>query len=688
MPNRLIKETSPYLLQHAHNPVDWYPWGEEALRRAKEENKPVLLSIGYSACHWCHVMERESFEDAEIARLMNENFINIKVDREERPDLDAIYMQAVQSLAGRGGWPLTAFLTPDGRPFFGGTYFPPEDRHGMPGFPKVLQAVAEAYRNRPAEVLQSAEQLTTYLRQATQPVRTVEPLSEVLLRQAYEGLASEFDTRFGGFGTAPKFPQPLVHEFLLQYFLRTGQSETAAMSIYTLERMVAGGMYDQLGGGFHRYSTDPFWLVPHFEKMLYDNALLARLYLHAHQLTGSPAFRTVVEETIGYVLREMMDPAGGFYSSQDADSEGEEGKSFLWTTGEVSSVLGKEDGELFCQRFGVTVEGNFEGCNILNIDRSIEEIAKEVGLAPGEVEERLNRSRRRLLEARSRRVAPGRDEKVLASWNGLMLRALAEAGAALERSDYLQTAARNADFLLTGLYRDGRLGRSYKDGQVKGKGFLEDYSFFIAGLLALYEATFERRWLDAARALADDMLDLFWDEGAGVFYDTGRDHEALAVRPRDVSDNALPCGSSVAVEVLLRLSLFTGQTTYAQRAITLLRSMQGFVARFPSGMGHWLCVLDFYLSTPKEVALVGAGDDPATLSLKRVVHGLFQPKRIVAGYDPRDGDAAHSIPLLEGKGLVDGKPAAYVCQNYACQAPVTTPEELEQALGSSSGGSP
>ena len=679
MPNRLSKETSPYLLQHANNPVDWNPWGEEALRRAQDEDKPILLSIGYSACHWCHVMEHESFEDPETARLMNESFISIKVDREERPDLDTIYMQAIQAMTGHGGWPLTVFLTPEQRPFYGGTYFPPEDRHSLPGFPKVLQAVSEAYRTRRSEVTQSADQITQRLRQSTPPSRSQEPLDLTLLSEAYQLLSSSFDSRYGGFGTAPKFPQPMVFEFLLHHHQRTGESQALSMVELTLERMAAGGVYDQLGGGFHRYSTDPFWLVPHFEKMLYDNALLARLYLHAHQVTGRGVFRSVVEETIDYVLREMADTTGGFYSTQDADSEGEEGKSYLWMSEEIREVLGQEHGDLLCRYYGVSVGGNFEGRNILHRPQELESLAQEVGLSTVELSGLVQRARSRLLEARGKRILPGRDEKILTAWNGLMLRSLAEAGAALQRPDYLQAAGKNATFVLDALREDGRLLRSYKDGQAKFKAYLEDYAFLTAGLLALYEATFHRRWLDEARSLADAMRDLFWDEELGVFFDTGRDHEALAFRPRDVSDNATPCGSSVAVEVFFRLSLLTGQPQYAQAATTALRSMQEMLGRFPSGMGHWLCALDFYLSTPKEIAIVGPVDNPTTQALCSAVYSRFLPNKIVAGYSPQDG-GAQGVPLLEAKEMVNDNPAAYVCQNYTCQAPVTTPEALAAAL--------
>ncbi|MBI4233825.1 MAG: thioredoxin domain-containing protein [Chloroflexi bacterium] len=682
MPNRLIHETSPYLRQHAENPVDWYPWGEEAMRRAKEEDKPILLSIGYSACHWCHVMAHESCENPEIARLMNERFISVKVDREERPDVDAVYMAAVQAMLGQGGWPLTVFLTPDGKPFFGGTYYPPEDRGQVPGFPRVLQAVAETYRTRRADLLASAEQLLQHIQHAAQTPRGgLEPLSQDIFGRAFGGMSSMFDATHGGIGAAPKFPQPMLYEFLLRYHLRSGDEQPLQMAQMTLERMARGGLYDQVGGGFHRYSTDTYWLVPHFEKMLGDNALLARLYLHAYQLTGEALYGRIAQETLDYVLREMTSPQGGFYSSQDADSDGEEGKSYVWTPKEIEEALGPGDGTLFCAFLGVTEEGNYQGRNILWVPKPLPMVAHEQGVEPQALGESITRGRQRLLEVRSQRVPPGRDEKVLTAWNGLMLRTFAEAAAALGRQDYLAAAQGNAAFLLAHLRRDGRLLRSWKDGVASHKGYLEDHAFLADGLLALYEATFHRRWLEDARSLADAMLDLFWDDGVAGFYDTGRDHETLVVRPREMLDNAMPCGSSVAADLLLRLALLTGASSYSARAAAALRNVQDVMVRFPSGAGHWLCALDFYLSTPKEIAIVGRGDDPARDALLSVVNEQFLPNRVVAGYDPREPDAAAGIPLLEGKGMVDSKATAYVCQSYACQLPVTDPEALGRQLG-------
>ena len=682
MPNRLINETSPYLVQHANNPVDWYPWGEEALQRAREEDKPIFLSIGYSACHWCHVMERESFEDPKIGQLMNQSFISIKVDREERPDVDSIYMMAVQAMTGRGGWPLSVFLTPEGEPFYGGTYFPPEERHGMPGFPQVLGAVAETYRTRRGDIEQSVERITSAIKGVSQPKQSTEPLTADILSTAYEGLKGNFDPENGGFGTAPKFPQPMILEYLLRYHHRTRDPQALSMVETSLDHMARGGIYDHLGGGFHRYSTDPFWLVPHFEKMLYDNALLSRLYLHAYQATGNPFYSSIAQETLDYVLREMKDPQGGFYSTQDADSEGEEGKSFVWTPGEMEKVVGSQDVAVLQRYFGVTHEGNFEGRSILSRPQDTSEVAHDLGLEPGEVLAIVERDKAALLEARGQRVPPATDTKVLASWNGLMLYSFARGAAILHREDYLQAAIANASFILQNM-RDGqRLLRTYKDGQAKLKGYLEDYACLADGLLALYEATFDFSWLKEAQALAQQMMELFWDEGEGVFYDTGLDHEALLVRPRDIGDNAMPCGGSVASDVLLRLSVFTGDGVYARRAASALRSVQGYMGRAPEAVGHWLGALDFYLSSPPEIAVIGPREDAATQALLDCIYRSYIPNKVLAGYNPSDEDSYSDIPLLEDKDMWHGSPTVFVCQNYVCQQPVTEPEALAQQLES------
>ena len=679
MPNRLINETSPYLLQHANNPVDWYPWGPEALERARSENMPILLSVGYSACHWCHVMERESFENGEIAQLMNEKFVCIKVDREERPDIDSIYMTAVQTMTGQGGWPMTVFLTPDGKPFYGGTYFPPEDRPGLPGFPRVLQAIARTYRENRADVFRTTEQLLQNLRQTSSGVRSLEPLTADVMHQAYRGIASQFDDRHGGLGLEPKFPQPMTYEFLLRYHLRSQAPEALDMVELTLDHMARGGIYDQLGGGFHRYSTDTFWLVPHFEKMLYDNALLVKLYLHAYQVTGNPLYRRVIEETLGYVQREMTDPRGGFYSAQDADSEGVEGKFFIWRPEEIIAILGKEEGAIVNRYFGVTQEGNFEGRSILHVADAPDTIAAEAGMAVEELDALIGRSKASLLEVRDRRVRPEQDDKVLTAWNGLMLRAFAEAGAVLGREEYTGIANQNAKFLLDNLRDGDRLLRTYKDGKAHISGYLEDYAFLIDGLIALHEATFDERWLSESIGLAQAMVDLFCDEASGQFYDTGRDHEKLIIRPRDFSDNAIPSGSSMAVDVLIRLAVISDEPEFERRAATSLRSVRELMTRFPAGAGHWLGALDSYLSPTKEIAVIGARGDTATESLVSEVYRNFLPNRVFLGKNHGDSVVA-GVPLLDDREMIEGRPTAYVCQSYVCKLPATEPEELARQL--------
>ena len=679
MPNRLINETSPYLLQHANNPVDWYPWGPEALERARSENKPILLSVGYSACHWCHVMERESFEDPAIAKLMNENFVCIKVDREERPDIDSIYMTAVQAMTGQGGWPMTVFLTPEGKPFYGGTYFPPDDRHGIAGFPRVLEGIARAFRESQGDILRTSNELLQRMQQVSPSVRGVEPLTTDVMYQAFRGIVGNFDDQHGGVGMQPKFPQPMTYDFVLRYYTRTHDPQALEVVELTLDLMAMGGIFDQIGGGFHRYSTDAVWLVPHFEKMLYDNALLVNLYLHAYQVTGNQLYRRTVEDTLSYVLREMTDSGGGFYSAQDADSEGVEGKFFIWRPEEVIGVLGEEDGRIINRYFGVTPQGNFEEQNILHVAVDVGTAAREAGMTEDEFDALVRRSRDKLLEARELRVHPARDEKILTSWNGLMLRAFAEAAAVLDRPDYLAAARNNARFVLSSLRRGDRLLRTYKAGEAKLNGYLEDYAFLIDGLIALHEATFEERWLVEAIALGQSMTDLFWDEASGQFYDTGLDHEELIVRPRDISDNAIPAGSSAAASVLLRLAVITGDGDYERRAITALRSVRELMLRFPTGAGNWLSALDFYLSAVKEIAIVGSLDDPKTRSLVSEVYRHYLPNRVLLGRSERTVSLS-DLPLLHGRDQVNGRPTAFVCENYVCQLPVNEPAELARKL--------
>ena len=683
MTNRLAKETSPYLLQHAENPVDWYPWGEEALARAKAEDRPILLSVGYSACHWCHVMERESFEDPAIAGLMNENFVCIKVDREERPDIDSIYMAAVQAMTGQGGWPMTVFLTPDGEPFYGGTYFPPNDRGGMPGFPRVLSALAEAYRDRRSDVTSTTEQLIQRMRQGSSTVKSLEPLTSDLMYSAFRGIAGNFDDVNGGAGTQPKFPQPMTYEFLLRYYLRSEDADALDIVELTLEKMSAGGIYDQIGGGFHRYSTDSLWLVPHFEKMLYDNALLVKLYLHAYQVTRKPLYRRIIEETLDYVSREMTSPEGGFYSSQDADSEGVEGKFFVWSADELDEVLGDRDGEIARRYYDVTPEGNFEGRNILHIVRPAEDVAAEFKLSFEELDGIIVDAKGKLLKARGERIAPGRDDKVLTSWNAMMLRAFAEAASVLDRPDYGSVARRNAEFLLDQLRPDGRLLRTYKDGEAKLNGYLEDYAFLIDGLVALHEFTFEARWLTEAVSLTGQMVELFWDDSTGQFFDTGSDHEALVVRPRDFSDNATPSGNSMATDVLLKMAVITGNVEYERKAVAGLRSVREMMLQFPAAAGNWLSALDFYLSSAKEIAIIGERAAEDTSALVAEVYRHFLPNRVFLGLSGAEGEDVSSLagmPLLEGRERVEGRATAYVCENYVCNLPTSDAKELARQL--------
>ena len=683
MPNRLIDESSPYLLQHANNPVDWYPWGVEALERAVREDKPILLSVGYSACHWCHVMERESFENLGIAALMNERFISIKVDREERPDVDSIYMAAVQAMTGQGGWPMTVFLTPDAKPFYGGTYFPPEDRGGLPAFPRLLTAISDAYRDRRGEVVSATGQLLAHVRQMTQSATGESAPTADVLTQAVDGLRGQFDDVNGGFGLQPKFPQPMTIEFLLRSYVRLEDPSALEMAELTLDRMARGGIYDQLGGGFHRYSTDAFWLAPHFEKMLYDNALLARLYLHAYQITRNTAHRRIAEETLDYAAREMVSPEGGFYSAQDADSEGEEGRFFVWRPEEIRAALGEEDGRLVMDYYGVTLRGNFEGRSILHVPTPPVEFARRAGMTGQDLERAIAGPRSKLAALREERIRPGLDDKVLTSWNGLMMAAFSEASAVLDRDDYRRIAADNGAFLLDNLIDEtGRLLRTYKDGRAKLMGYLEDYAFLVDGLLLLHEATFGERWLAAAIDLGRQMVDLFWDDASNQFYDTGRDHEVLVVRPRDVTDNAIPSGSSMATGVLLRLAILTGDSEYREKAEASLRSASALMQRFPTAAGHWLGALDFFLSRPKEVVVVGARGDDATRRLIREVYREYIPNRVFVGVDSHPGGSndGGGIPLLEGREMVDGRPTAYVCENYVCRLPTGDPRGLGRDL--------
>ena len=678
--NRLIHETSPYLLQHAHNPVDWYPWGEEALTRAKQEQKPILLSIGYSACHWCHVMERESFENEDIAAIMNQLFINIKVDREERPDLDEIYMSAVQMMTRQGGWPMTVFLTPDLKPFYGGTYYPPTDRYGRPGFPKVMEAVAEAFNEKKAQVLEQAEQLTVQLNRISNVVDPHEhELTEELMTNAFQHYRSQFDSHYGGFGTAPKFPPSMGLPFLLRYWHHSGNADALEMVELTLEKMARGGMYDQLGGGFHRYSTDAHWLVPHFEKMLYDNAQLVVAYFEAYQATQKPFYRDIAVETLDYVLREMYDAEnGGFYSTQDADSEGVEGKFFVWEPNDVEDIIGEENAEIFCEYYDITPQGNFEGENILHVQTPPDIFARKLQMDLGELETLLTDARQKLFEEREKRIKPGLDDKILTSWNGIMIRGMAMGYQLTGKPEYLEACEKSAEFVLTTLSQDnGLLLRTYRAGKSHLNAYLEDYSYFIAGLIALYEASFEPRWLTEAERLANIMIDQFEDDAGDGFFFTGKAHEVLIVQSKSAYDGATPSGASMAIHSLLRLAKHLDNPEFHDKAVETLKLYFHQMEAMPSGSGQLLCELAFLLSTPKEIAIIGKKGDPQTEAMLTALHGIYQPNKIVAASESADDQ---TLPLLTGKTQVDNTATAYICENYACQAPTTDVETFVELL--------
>ncbi len=672
--NRLINETSPYLLQHAHNPVEWYPWGEEAFKKAKAEDKPLLVSIGYSACHWCHVMEHESFEDEATAAIMNEHFVNIKVDMEERPDVDQIYMTFVQMTTGRGGWPMNVFLTPDRLPFFGGTYFPPTSRYNMPGWQQVLLSVSEAYREKRDDLLRSANEILHEMQKAAAAELSPAAVSDELSDAAFNSLERSFDAVNGGFGGAPKFPPSMTLEFLLRYWKRTGNSRALEIVERTAEKMARGGIYDQIGGGFHRYSVDAVWLVPHFEKMLYDNAQLIRIYLHLFQITKNDLFRRVATETLEYVKREMLDESGAFYSTQDADSEGVEGKFFVWTPDEIEKVLG-EEAQVFRFYYDVSEDGNFEEKNILHVPYSIDESAKVLKIGSDELADKLKRSREKLFLEREKRPKPFRDEKVITAWNGLMLSAFAEAAGILGSEEYLDIAKRNAEFVLTTLRRDGRLLRTSKQGEAKLNAYIEDYANLVDALIELYQAAGETKYLVAARELADTMIEQFWDAENGGFFFTSNDHEELVLRNKDFYDNATPSGNSTAADVLIRLSKFFDDERYERFGMTVLRLIAPQIGRYPNGFGRALSVVEYVLSETKEVVIVGQQRN----DLFREVSSQYLPFKILIPTTEPAADAP-IVPLLADKEMLHGKPTAYVCENFTCKIPTTDLDDLREQL--------
>jgi uncharacterized protein len=688
VPNRLAQANSPYLLQHAHNPVDWYPWGNEALEKARTEDKPIFLSIGYAACHWCHVMAHESFEEPTTAALMNENFVNIKVDREERPDLDTIYMNAVVSMTGQGGWPMSVFLTPEGEPFFGGTYFPPVRRYNMPAFQEILQTIARLWREDRARILESSQQITQQLKSNTLPGAAHKPLSPGVSEQAALQLAQNYNWKFGGWGGKPRFPAHMVLDFLLR---RAALDDSLALDMVThnLDAMARGGMYDIVGGGFARYSTDDMWLVPHFEKMLYDNAQLALVYLHAFLLSGDLHYRRVCEETLDFITRELSDPKGGFYSSLDADSEGSEGKFYVWEPAEIRTVLGKAQEShdksgldwvaFFSSAYAVPAQGNFEGKVILQRTTSDAELAEKFGLTENEVLHLLAEMSRALLQARSKRVRPGLDDKVLAAWNGLALSAFAEAGRYLQRNDYTETARRNAAFLLQELHPGERMLRSWRNGEAQHNGYLEDYAAVILGLLALYQTDPDPAWFSAASRLSQEMREHFTDPQGG-FFDTRDDHGPLLLRPKDLQDNATPCGNSLAACALLQLALYRNDDEMRQQAEAMLGEIQETAIRYPTAFGFWLCAIDFALAAVLEIAILAPTSSAEALPLTSKLWSTYRPHALAAisAFPPATG----SPELLADRPLLEGKPSAYVCKHFVCQRPVTSPDEFETLLES------
>jgi uncharacterized protein YyaL (SSP411 family) len=685
MVNKLAGETSPYLLQHAHNPVDWQPWGPLALAQAKLLDRPIFLSIGYAACHWCHVMERESFEDATIAGYLNEHFVSIKVDREERPDIDQVYMTAVQAMTGSGGWPMSVFLTPDGKPFYGGTYFPPEPHHGVPSFGQILQSVVHAWHDQREEVEQAGVRLVEGLVRANQlaPAEGLPTVDD--LAQAVATLEGQFDAENGGWSGAPKFPQPMTIEFLLR---RAGAGDERAlpMARKTLDRMASGGIRDQLGGGFHRYATDAIWLVPHFEQMLYDNAQLARVYLHAWALTGSDADRDVAIGTLEAMRRDLTTADGAFAASLDADTDGVEGATFTWTAAEIQAVLGDGAG-LFAAAYDVSDAGNWEERTVLRRVRTALELGGEFGLEASEIEARLRRARERLFDVRSRRPQPARDDKALAAWNGLAIGAFAEASRLLgasgdagltERAEaYRAAAVQAAEAITTGLLStDGRLRRSWKDGRATGFGVLEDYAHLADGLLALYEATFDERWFTTARGLADTILERFADP-AGGFFDTSDDHETLVARPRDSQDNATPSGGAMATNVLLRLAAWTGEGRYREAAERALGQLTPYLHRYPGAFAHWLAAADLLIAGIDELAIVGDPTEAGARSLLALASRGYRPHQVLAVSAEPESSA---IPLLHGRAAIEGRATAYLCRGFTCRLPVTNPQALQDQL--------
>ncbi|QQE78250.1 thioredoxin domain-containing protein [Alicyclobacillus sp. SO9] len=679
--NRLFHEKSPYLLQHAHNPVDWFPWGDEAFQKAEQEDKPIFLSIGYSTCHWCHVMERESFEDDEVAAYMNENFVAIKVDREERPDIDSIYMTVCQALTGQGGWPLTIVMTPDKKPFFAGTYFPKERKYGRGGLLDILAKLLEEWKQNRDKVEQSGDKIAEAVSAHYQSGAAASDLNEETVHSAYRTLADEFDAEYGGFGDAPKFPTPHNLSFLLRYYQQTGEVHALEMVEKTLDAMYRGGIYDHVGGGFARYSTDRRWLVPHFEKMLYDNALLAIAYLEAYQVTKRDRYKRIAKEVFTYVLRDMTSVEGGFYSAEDADSEGEEGRFYTWTPKQVKAVLGDETGSLICNYYQVSEFGNFDGKNILHLmKQDVQAFCEERGLDETEFEAQHTNARNKLFQAREQRVHPHKDDKVLTAWNGLMIAALAKAAQVLGDEGYKDHAVKAAGFVLTHLRReDGRLFARYRDGEAAHLGYLDDYAFFIWGLTELYEATCDADYLETAVGLNRQMKELFWDDKNGGFFLYGTDSEALFARPKDIYDGALPSGNSVAAWNQFRLARLTGDAELEEAANQCLQAFSGEVNRYPAGYTHYLMALSFALFPGKEIVLVGKNDDLQTQDMLAEIYSRFLPNTVWA-VNNGSNQFRKLIPFAASYQQQNQQTTAYVCRQFACQAPTTDLETFKQSL--------
>jgi len=674
MTNKLINESSPYLLQHADNPVNWYPWGSEALDLSKNENKPIFLSIGYSACHWCHVMEKESFENNKVANILNEHFISIKVDREERPDIDSIYMNAVQSMGINGGWPLSVFLTPECMPFYAGTYFPTNDRHGMPGFINILENIQKIYNSEFEKVNSIAKNVTEHLQHDDNNTNGL--INEGILHNAFEILKNNFDDENGGFGTFPKFPQAMIYEFLLQYYSKYENTEALDMVEFTLSNIANGGIFDQIGGGFHRYSTDQKWLIPHFEKMLYDNALLVKLYLHLYQITGNSIFKNIIDKTLNFIENEMLDKNGGFYSSIDADTNNIEGEYFVWTKKELTNIFDNNDLNLICDFFGIKENGNFEGSNVLHLPINEKEFLEKHNIKSSKIESLIQK----LIHERNKRTKPNLDTKILTSWNGLMLGAFAEAGVVLNNNHYTEIANINAKYIINIYKNHGMLLRD-NNSKNASRGFLEDYAYFIDGLLKLHESNLNKEILNNALEITEDMKNLFWDNSSNSLYDTSIYHEKLIKRPKDLYDNAIPSPNSVSAQILMKLSIITNNDEYKNISDQLIKSSINLMNKFPNASGNWLCNLSYLLSTVKEIVVVGDPYDEELVELKLQIHKTFIPNKIVVGKNYSSTEENYSeLLLLKNKISLNNKPTIYICQNYQCKLPVNTIEELTKQL--------